>query len=72
MHIQLSEVDDVLWLQFESDGVPYYKVQLARVMRDYLKPEYEIDKARGDGWNTDQAFRKVSFLTSLKNELKRA
>ena len=72
MDIKLSEVEKVIWLQFESDGVPYYKVQLARVLRDYLEPEYSTDKARGDKWNTEQAFKKVSLLESLKSELKRA
>ena len=73
MKITIVEIiDDVVWLQFEFEGKAVFKETLASALRGHLAPQYESDKARGDGWNTDQAFRKMKIAESLRAELKRA
>jgi len=73
MKITISEiVDDVVWLQFEHEGKPIYKVPLAQAIRDYIEPQYREDVFRGDGFNTEQAFKKLAIDKALQSELHRA
>ena len=73
MQINIVEITDgVVWLQFEYEGKPIYKQPLAAAIRRYLEPEYKIDQARGDGFNAEQAFKKLKISDALKSELKRA
>jgi len=71
--IIITEIkDNVVWMQFEHEGKPIFKVPLAQCIRDYLEPEYQEDKAGGDGWNASQAFKKLAISKALKSELSRA
>jgi hypothetical protein len=74
MKISILEIkNDVIWLVFcDDDDRMIYKQPLAQALRDHLKPERCIDKKRGDGWNTEQAFRKLKLSTYLTAELTRA
>ena len=72
MNITADLEDKINWLTFYHEGQAIYKETLAQALRDCLKPEYEADMARSDGYNTEQAFKKVEILEALRAELKRA
>ena len=74
MEITIKEIkDNVVWMVFiDDDGREIWKQPLAHGLREHLKPERELDKLRGDNWNTEQAFRKLKIHDALKSELLRA
>ena len=74
MKITILEIkNDVIWLVFCDDNDSMiYKQPLAQALRDHLEPQYNKDKERGDGFNTEQAFRKIAIKDALMKELKRA
>jgi hypothetical protein len=67
--------DDVVWVQFNNDGKPIYRVPLAQCLRDYLRPYYDKDVKSGEvkrGLAPEQAFEKLRISKALESELMRA
>lgn len=65
-------IDNVVWMQFEHDGRPVFKVPLAQCIRDYLEPACKKDIAKGDGFSTEQAFKKLVISEAFESEIIRA
>jgi len=74
MEISIRKIENgVIWMVFkDADGKEIFTEPLAAALRRHLQPERDIDRMRGDGWNTEQAFKKLELTESLNSELKRA
>jgi hypothetical protein len=71
--IVISRIENnIIWMQFIHKGKPIYEVPLAQSIRDFLEKEHQIDLARGDGFNTEVAFKKLNISEVLESELLRA
>lgn len=76
MKIEISKIKDgVIWMQCVHDGEIMCRAPLAQTLRDYIAPEYEMDKASGDsakGFGPEQAFKKLKISRAFESELQRA
>ena len=65
-------VDGVIWMQFEYQGKPIYKVPLAQSIRDYLDADADLKNCNPDSVAGERAFKKLSISKALESELLRA
>lgn len=70
--ITIEIIDSAMWIQYEENGSSVYTAPLALSIRTFLEPEYKEDTNRGDGFNTEQAFKKMEINKAFRHELDRA